>query len=133
MPILKLDHYTITPRDLDVSRRFYTEVLGLRDGLRPPFDADGAWLYCGDIPTVHLLVTEGAQDGPTGRVDHIAFFATGLAETLRHLRAKQCVYWIRSSQKAKLHQVFVRDPDGVQVEIGFSISEHLPDDLKVFA
>ncbi len=55
MAVNALDHYTIVTADLDASVAFYTEVLGLKDGPRPAFDAPGAWLYCDDRPVVHLI------------------------------------------------------------------------------
>ena len=41
MPIGKLDHHSIRTRDIEASRRFYTEVMGFEVGLRPPFDFPG--------------------------------------------------------------------------------------------
>jgi len=51
---LELDHVNIRTRQLSVVRAFYTDVLGLKDGPRPPFGHPGAWLYAGDRPVVHL-------------------------------------------------------------------------------
>ena len=51
---LALDHVNIRTRRLSVLRAFYTDVLGLKDGPRPPFGHPGAWLYAGDHPIVHL-------------------------------------------------------------------------------
>lgn len=126
MALKRLDHYNVNPGDLDASRRFYTEVIGLRDGYRPPFEVTGAWLYLGDQAVVHLLVGPTTADGPPGRLDHIAFLATDAAEMIQRLRARGWPYWIRSSRRAGLHQVFVRDPDGIQVELSYSIDETLP-------
>ena len=48
-----LDHVNITTTSLKQSVEFYT-MLGLRDGYRPQFSFDGAWMYCGDRAVVHL-------------------------------------------------------------------------------
>ena len=45
MVIDGLDHITLKVADLNASRRFYVDVIGLREGDRPPFDSPGAWLY----------------------------------------------------------------------------------------
>jgi catechol 2,3-dioxygenase-like lactoylglutathione lyase family enzyme len=45
MPLSRLDHVTILCSDLERSRAFYAEALGLVDGDRPPFDFPGAWLW----------------------------------------------------------------------------------------
>ena len=96
MGVSKLGHYSIRTRDLAGSRRFYMEVLGLRDGYRPPFNFPGHWLYFGDDESdygvVHLIGADpddrsglgdhlgerpGVAGSGTGDFDHIAFLATG--------------------------------------------------------
>ena len=41
MPLAGLQHYTIEPSDLERSKDFYCDVLGLENGDRPPLDFDG--------------------------------------------------------------------------------------------
>src|SRR5690349_17166239 len=53
-----LDHFNLSPADLERSRRFYKEVLRLVDGDRPMFQQPGAWLYAGTRPIVHLSVRD---------------------------------------------------------------------------
>ena len=55
MPAMSLNHYTILARDLEATKDFYTDVVGLTVGDRPPLDFPGYWLYCGGVPTVHLI------------------------------------------------------------------------------
>ena len=88
MPLGGLQHYTIEPSDLERTKEFYCDVLGLENGDRPPLDFPGYWMYCGDVPVVHLvplrdpLAMRGQVNCPdpakgeprgTGAVDHIAF------------------------------------------------------------
>ena len=68
MAVQSLDHFTINTADLGRSIRFYEEVVGLRNGERPPFAFPGAWLYCGEKPVVHLIGGEHDEHG-TGSVD----------------------------------------------------------------
>lgn len=128
MQITRLDHYNISPRDLEASRRFYKEVIGLREGHRPPFKAPGAWLYVGDQPVVHLLVKPERKDGPTGRLDHIAFQANGLGDMIDHLRRHKARFAIRPSNGFGFHQLFVHDPDGVLIELNYAETEAIPAD-----
>jgi catechol 2,3-dioxygenase-like lactoylglutathione lyase family enzyme len=41
MTIQSLNHVTIRPRDLETTRNFYVDIVGLRDGERPPFGFPG--------------------------------------------------------------------------------------------
>ena len=89
MPAQSLNHYTIKVRDLEQTKDFYEEVVGLKVGERPPLPFPGYWLYCGDVPTVHLIGHRAedaaiddapSQPAPTGRLDHIAFSCNGLKD-----------------------------------------------------
>lgn len=136
MPLTQLAHYSIRSSDLDASRRFYCEVLSLREGARPPFDFPGAWLYLGDDETtygvVHLIGEEtgasaylGARtagDG-TGAFDHVAFFATGWPQQKARLAAQGIAHVERVVPSLGLFQVFVVDPGGVTVELNYPAAE----------
>ena len=54
-----LDHINIETNNLEETVRFYEEVLGFENEVRPPFDFLGAWLYAGGHPVIHLI--EGAS------------------------------------------------------------------------
>jgi catechol 2,3-dioxygenase-like lactoylglutathione lyase family enzyme len=41
MIVGRLSHYSIRTADLEMSRAFYTDVLGLRVGTRPAFEFPG--------------------------------------------------------------------------------------------
>jgi len=58
-----LHHVTVKTDDLDATRDFYSEVLGLEVGFRPDLDFPGYWLYCGPVPVVHLVPRENAIGG----------------------------------------------------------------------
>ena len=84
MPLGGLQHYTIEPQDLERTKDFYVDVLGLENGERPPLGFPGYWLYSGGQATVHLMGPRTPRDGivvrgtekkyeDTGRLDHIAF------------------------------------------------------------
>ena len=50
MPLGGLQHYTIEPQDLEKTKNFYVDILGLENGDRPPLDFPGYWLYSGGRP-----------------------------------------------------------------------------------
>ena len=149
MDIKRVDHYSIRTLDLEKARRFYTEVIGLNAGPRPPFDFPGYWLYSGEPPAdlqnasrnygfVHLMGFDkdnpgsldayvGARgataDGGTGSLDHIAFAATGREAMLERCRRYNVSYHERAVPILGLHQVFIKDPDGVTIELNYPASE----------
>lgn len=128
MSIIRLDHYNIAPKDYEATVRFYEDVIGLKVGPRPDFGVDGYWLYAGDHAVLHLLTDEKRSMGPTGRLDHIAFWATGLTEFIARLKRMGIEYMLRTVEVAGMHQVFLTDVDGVTLEIGFDSNEPVPED-----
>ncbi len=130
MALNALNHYTIKPVDLEATRKFYSEILGLPVGDRPPLGFPGYWLYCGDVPTVHLVGPK-AEDvgkparrpGATGLLDHIAFSCTGLREIRARLADHGVGYTERVVPRDGQTQLFLYDPDGIAVELNFPPSE----------
>jgi catechol 2,3-dioxygenase-like lactoylglutathione lyase family enzyme len=131
MPLLGLNHYTIRAYDLERTRAFYADVLGLKEGHRPPLGFPGHWLYVGDVPTVHLMGDRGARDahhppravGPTGLFDHIAFACTGLAEMRERLNRHGVKFEERVVPRDRQTQLFLFDPDGIAVELNYPPEE----------
>ncbi len=132
MPAMSLNHYTIQARDLEATKNFYTDIVGLTVGDRPPLTFPGYWLYCGGIPTVHLLGYQAhaklVTDGPsypadTGRLDHIAFSCEGLADMRANLESRGMKYEERVLPRLNMTQLFYLDPDGIAVECNFPAHE----------
>ena len=132
MPAESLNHYTIQARDVEKTKEFYENIVGLKVGERPPLNFPGYWLYCGGTPTVHLLGYQAHQkvipDGPsypaeTGRLDHIAFSCTGLKDMKATLQANNIKYDERVLPRLNMTQLFYYDPDGIEVECNFPASE----------
>lgn len=140
---MQLNHFSIRTLDLEASREFYTEVMGFTVGPRPTFPFPGIWLYNGDHGSyanavVHIIGIDpsdpeglkkylGDRDPlilkGTGAVDHIAFFATGLADMLAHLQAKKVPYRERTVPVLDLRQVFLEDPSQVTIELNYPAHE----------
>ena len=123
MPIEALDHYNICTSDLDRARRFYSDVVGLRDGERPPFGRPGAWMYLGEQAVVHISTSRTPASRKSDAFDHVAFRAQGLDETRARLRAHGVHFQEFAVPENDLHQVFFRDPDGTEIELIFSGDE----------
>ena len=150
MEIKRIDHYSIRTLDVEASRRFYTEIIGLTVGPRPPFPFPGLWLYNGEPPAdldhaagnygiVHvmgvdpanpqgLIDTVGYRDPntlkeSTGALDHIALAVTGRAGMLERCRRNNLSFFERAVPVLGLHQVFLKDPNGLTIELNFPASE----------
>lgn len=137
MPVSALSHYSIRTSDLEKSRLFYTQVLGLSAGFRPAFDFEGYWLYLSQgIPefgVVHLFSesqatskylgkSNGAGSPRTGAIDHIAFEASDWSAIQRRIEEAGLSYTERTVPGLGLLQVFLLDPDGISIELNFSDS-----------
>lgn len=119
MALKAIDHFTIKPSALEASVKFYVEVMGLEEGDRPPFEFPGAWLYCGDRPLVHLVANRDGGGGETGAFDHVAFQATDVAGWRERLKAHGISFDEASVPGRVMCQLFLRDPDGVKIELNF--------------
>jgi catechol 2,3-dioxygenase-like lactoylglutathione lyase family enzyme len=120
MPVTAFEHVNTRSADVERTRDFY-ERLGLRAGERPPFASRGYWMYLGDRPVVHLVQRkegEAHHDG-AGNVDHVAFRATDLEGTRRALTEAGLPFREAVVPRDNTVQIFVRDPDGVMVELNF--------------
>jgi catechol 2,3-dioxygenase-like lactoylglutathione lyase family enzyme len=129
--LLQLDHVNIRTANLAALRRFYVEVLGLKDGPRPPFSFGGAWLYCGEQAAVHLVEVGAMPPAREQRIEHFAFRAKGLADFLAELRRLKIAYQISLVPGSGRRQVNVLDPDGNHIEVQFEASEDA--ELSAFA
>src|SRR5258708_38696869 len=142
MTVTKLAHYAIRTADLETSRRFYTEVMGLRVGYRPPFPFPGIWLYLQEDQStsaiVHIIGVD--PDDPkghegywgigsskprsgTGSFDHTAFLATDWLQMRTRCQTHRVDYVERSVPELGLHQVFLHDPSGITLELNYPAVE----------
>src|SRR5689334_12618245 len=78
-----LQHVNLRTADVDRSRDFYVDVVGLRVGPRPPIASVGYWLYLGGVPVIHLVQRNGDGLPPSGSgaVDHVAFHGVDFEAT----------------------------------------------------
>ena len=59
MPLSHIEHFLLQTTDMEKTRKWYVEVLGMRVGPNPDFKFPVFWLYLGDKDVVH--VTEGGK------------------------------------------------------------------------
>jgi glyoxylase I family protein len=120
-----LSHLNLrAPRELlDALKDFYCEVVGLRNGPRPPFRAFGYWLYAGSQAVVHLSEAEPGEARGTdvsGTFDHVAFDCTNRGEVESLLDRRGVSYRMARVPQSNQVQLFLKDPAGNGVELNFA-------------
>lgn len=124
----KLLHVAVKTADLDATVCFYTEVLGMTLAERPPFDFPGAWLkpaQAGADATIHVYAGHAAmeaddtiQSGSAG-IDHVSVICQGYADLKARFERFGLPYRENIVPKTPLWQLFVYDPNGIQLELTF--------------
>jgi catechol 2,3-dioxygenase-like lactoylglutathione lyase family enzyme len=123
MAITEMNHFTVLTDDLERTRAFYVELLGLREGPRPPLGIPGAWLYAGERPILHVIAGRALPEQRRGVLDHMAFSATDLAGLTARLDAAGISYDLGRQPESNVWQLFLSDPNGARVELDFAASE----------
>jgi catechol 2,3-dioxygenase-like lactoylglutathione lyase family enzyme len=137
MPLSHIEHFLLQTADMEKTRAWYVNVLGMRVGPNPDFKFPVFWLYLGDNDVVH--VTEGGakvsenrkryvgQESQvttgSGAVDHIAFRATGLRDMIARLEGLGVDFKQRQVDDQGLYQLFMFDPNGVKIELNYANTE----------
>jgi len=137
MPLAYMEHFLIQTADLEATKDWWVNVLGMRVGPSPDFKFPVYWLYIGERDVLHLtqgganvsqnrmayLGQQSQAEQGSGVVDHIGFRATGLDETIERLNALGIAFKERQVNDQGLYQLFLFDPNGVKVELNFDASE----------
>src|SRR6516164_3454463 len=111
--ILKLDHCSVLITDVERSRRFYGEVLGLREIAKPrTFDFVVVWFDLGDQ---HLHLLHRPQPDTRGP-RHFALRVPDAVAARAHLHG----HGIRTDEATPIpgaDRFFLSDPDGNRIEV----------------
>ena len=143
MARVKLEHFNVMTARLRETVDFYKNTLGLYEGFYPTELGPGAWMYDStDTPVLHMQEVDPAdfaahaakidarlgdlrrglgQDVPdeTGAIDHIAFACEDMAATRDRLQKLGIPYRESGVASAAVRQIFLRDPNGVILELNF--------------
>ena len=120
-----MNHFTVLTDDVPGTVAFYAKFLGLSDGARPDLGFPGAWLYAGNAAILHVVGGKPREQLRPGVIDHMAFSATGLPDTIATLESASIKYACRQQTGTNIWQVFFFDPNGARVELDFSPDEKL--------
>jgi catechol 2,3-dioxygenase-like lactoylglutathione lyase family enzyme len=133
MPLTKLEHYLVMTDDIEATRDFYRDVIGLDVGFRADLGFPGYWLYLGETPVIHIAEWETYTEhsnrlgipvttranGTTGVFDHIAFNGTDAAGMIGKLQRMQVPFHQNDVPHVGLIQLFLFDPNGVKIELNY--------------
>jgi catechol 2,3-dioxygenase-like lactoylglutathione lyase family enzyme len=135
MPINEWDHYTVRSKDAVASWAFYEQALGLQVRKREGFSVPAFIVSIGNREVVHVfqaspemeaifarMPSAHAVEGwTTGRLHHVEFWASDL----NAVRARLAGQGVEVTEKTlpDKHQLHMCDPDGIQVNLNFPLSE----------
>lgn len=128
LPLVSFNHISREVRNLELSRKFYCDILGFVVIPRPPFDCEGFWLY-GYGVSIHLIETRNKRErtavfkarinhfsNALPRVDHIAFITHDL-DFIQGILDNGKVYYKKENPVPSIQQLFFFDPDGNVIEV----------------
>ena len=123
MHLRKMDHTALIVRELERSRQFYGEVLGLQEVPRPRnFTFGGSW-FQGPGFQIHLILASDTsapagfgevaeKDVRIGRAHHIAFEVDDVEKAIATMRAHHIEIAGGPQQRGDgVTQFYVYDPD----------------------
>ena len=132
MALTKLEHYLVISDDIEATRRFYSEALGMRVGFRPELEFDGYWIYLGEVPCIHVAerrsyaryleavgIPMSSGERGSGMVDHVAFNGTDFDGMLERLERLGIEAHRNDVDEIGLRQLFLVDPSGIKIELNF--------------
>jgi catechol 2,3-dioxygenase-like lactoylglutathione lyase family enzyme len=135
MPITEFDHYTVRSKDTRASWSFYERALGLNVRERAGFSVPAFIVSIGDREVVHVFqasaemeaifarmpAAEQVEGWSTGRLHHVEFWASDLAGVRARLQEQRVAVTERTLPDK--HQLHMTDPDGIQVNLNFTLAE----------
>jgi catechol 2,3-dioxygenase-like lactoylglutathione lyase family enzyme len=123
MPAPRLQHVLVLTDDLDTTKAFYCDVLGLEIGERPTLPFPGYWLYADDVACVHVAerasydahASSMGLPAKASPVDHVAFEAHGYDALVERLRLAGVE--VTTNRSVAGVQLFFDDPNGARIEL----------------
>jgi catechol 2,3-dioxygenase-like lactoylglutathione lyase family enzyme len=113
LPVTQIDHVSVVITDIDRSRRFYRDVLGLKEIQKPrTFDFVVLWFDLGNMH-IHLLLKD-QPDSLSPR--HFALRVRDAKAAREHFR-QHGIEVAETTPIPKADRFFVADPDGNRIEI----------------
>jgi lactoylglutathione lyase/glyoxylase I family protein len=117
--VKQVAHVCIFSSDLERTKQFYGEVLGLvpvfhftRDGV--PF---GFYLNAGGRSQVEVFHKPAAAFSETDRINHLCLEVESIDAAVAHIRGRGVEVTEKKLACDDTYQAWVRDPDGTKIEL----------------
>lgn len=128
--ITDLNHVSIIVKDVETSKRFYCDILGMEEAPRPPnFDFEGAWFRKGGAE-IHLVqaneAVQPAGDAPANPTQqrdltfarHMSFGVNDINKAIRTLEENQVPIVKGPRPRGDVAvKLYCHDPDGHLIEL----------------
>ena len=117
---MKLAHTMIRVKDLDETLGFYRDFIGLKELRRKPIGDEATLVFLSDADEQYILeltYNHGCSEYELGdQFGHLAFFTDDLERIVRQVEERG--WWYRRSRpELSTRYIFVKDPNGYDVEI----------------
>jgi len=116
---MKLAHTMIRVKDLESTLDFYCKFIGLQETRRKPIGDEATLVFLEDEHggTVELTYNHGKSEYDLGnQFGHLAFHTDDLEAVVKDVESRG--WWYRRSRpEISSRYIFVKDPNGYDVEI----------------
>ena len=119
MKVKQLAHVCIFAHDLEATRRFYEDVLGmdtqfnfLRDG-----KIFGFYLNCDGRSHVEVFKKDGTSWGDMNQINHLCLEVENLDDAIAHIKSKGVEVTPKKYACDDTYQAWIRDPNNVRIEL----------------
>lgn len=119
---MKINHVLVLTTNLKAMECFWTRLIGLQVGERPPFPFNGLWIYSDDRPLIHIA-EQATSDFDNGTIAHVALEGANYKALLERLGKSTYDYTEKVVPLSDELQVFIVGPDGLIVEMLFQLNE----------
>ncbi|TXK83447.1 VOC family protein [Paenibacillus sp. N3.4] len=117
--IERIHHVTIATRDLEKTKKFYSEILKFKELKRPSFESKGVWYAIGD-QQLHVVENPKSETLRERRINslegHFAIWTKSYSKTLQWLEEVGIQYEAEPNSPAGFSQIYILDQDNNVIE-----------------
>lgn len=117
--VKQVAHVCIFADDLELTRSFYRDVLGLdtQFNFRRDGDIFGFYLNCGGRSHIEVFRKSEARYSELNQINHFCLEVEDLDAAIAHIKSKGIDVTPRKLACDDTYQAWLRDPNGVKIEL----------------